>query len=117
MKFQNQSPLLLAFLFLAGFAGKSPASDASEIPTEVSFQEDVFPVFQSKCNQGECHGRRGKAFPKYTSYGIIKAKAKKVVYRLNKKEDPMPPKDSEWQLTAKEKQQILEWIEGGMPRN
>lgn len=86
-----------------------------EIP---SFQADVFPLFETKCNlDNTCHGQKGTAFPKYHSYGMIKAKAKKVAYRLKRTDKPMPPPDAEVSLSDEERSTILQWIEAGMPNN
>ncbi|MCI4647892.1 hypothetical protein [Phaeodactylibacter sp.] len=104
--------MLLFLLLLTSFSDKG-----SVIPASIVFERDIYPIFQTKCNQGECHGDKGKAFPKYTSYGIIKGKSRKIAYRLNKEKDPMPPVDADLPLTSEERQLILDWIASGAPRD
>ncbi len=83
----------------------------------ISFSKDVLPFFQTKCNFGECHGKTGKAFPKYRTYSMIKAKAKKVVKRLKDDKNPMPPEDAGVTVTKEEIAMLEAWIEAGYPKN
>ena len=112
MNVQKMALAIFSVIILASFT--LPTAVNNEV---ISFGKDVYPIFQTKCNQGECHGRKGKAFPKYTSYAIIRAKSKKIVYRLNREKDPMPPADAAIPLEAEEKKMILDWIKSGMPNN
>jgi hypothetical protein len=112
MNIRKVALALFSTILLGSFS--LPTTEHNDI---VSFRNDVYPIFQTKCNQGECHGRKGKAFPKYTSYAIIRAKSSKIVYRLNKEKDPMPPADAEIPLKPEEKKMILDWIKSGMPNN
>lgn len=108
--------LIVPFVLLL-FSSHLNIQPSGNLDTNISFEKDIFPIFQSKCNQGECHGDKGKAFPKYTSYGIIRAKSRKIAYRLKKEKDPMPPLDADLPLTSKERQLLLDWIASGAPRN
>ena len=106
------SPVLVLFM------SKYSIVETADLPSApITFEADIYPIFQTKCNQGACHGDDGKAFPKYTSYGIIKAKSRKIAYRLKKKKDPMPPLDAAIPLTPEERQLLLDWIASGAPRS
>ena len=96
--------------------GSAAVSETGSDPT-VSFRGDIVPLFQTKCNQGECHGPKGTAFPKFTSHPMIKSKAKKIITRLEDKKDPMPPADAEPRITAQEIQLFKTWVAEGFPEN
>jgi len=74
-------------------------------------------LFQTKCNLEDCHGRKGSAFPKFTSHAMIKAKAKKIIRRLEDDKDPMPPSDASVTMTQQEVAMFKRWVEEGAQPN
>ncbi len=81
----------------------------------VSFQKDVIPIIKTKCNMVDCHGEKG--FPKFYTYKMLRAKAKKIKKRIVAKVEPMPPKDSPLQLTKEEINILNAWVDAGAPNN
>lgn len=81
----------------------------------VSFQQDVIPIIKTKCNMVDCHGEKG--FPKFYTYKMLKAKAKKIQKRIVAKIEPMPPEDAPLQLTKEEIKILNEWVDAGAPNN
>ena len=84
--------------------------------SNVTFAGDVLPLLELKCNTGDCHGRQGSAFPKLTTYLMVRAKSKLIMKRMNNTRDPMPPLESEERLTAAEIQLFQQWIDQGTPK-
>ncbi len=82
-----------------------------------SFQQEVFPIIEKKCNTGDCHGQEGTAFPKYRTYLMIRAKSKKMIKRIFDEKKPMPPADSGLTLEKAEIAILQSWVEAGMPEN
>jgi len=93
-----------------------PSSEVN-LTEPVSFRSDIVPLFQTKCNQEDCHGRKGSAFPKFTSHAMIKAKAKKIIRRLEDDKDPMPPSDASVTMTQQEVAMFKRWVEEGAQPN
>lgn len=82
-----------------------------------SFKTDIWPTFVVKCNNDDCHGQRGSAFPKFHAYLMIKSKSKKILKKFEDQHDPMPPADAPIPITDVEVERIRKWIEAGAPEN
>ncbi len=81
-----------------------------------SFLNDVFPIIHKKCWGSECHGPRNRMTHRYSNYDKIYSYRKTIKKRITAEKSPMPPADQD-QLTEKEKQTLLDWIEAGAPNN
>ncbi len=113
--------LTIGVLCIIGFISmgnnQGSLSEETALAEDVSFREDVFPIIEKKCNTGECHGPKGKAYPKYTTHIMIEAKSKKMMKRIQDEKKPMPPEDSGITLKKEELAVLQAWIDAGMPNN
>ncbi|MDA8632741.1 DUF1553 domain-containing protein [Verrucomicrobiales bacterium] len=95
---------------------------------EIDFSRDVLPILSDKCFQ--CHGPDKKtreadlrldtfrgAITDLGGYAALvpeKPDKSELIFRIDDKEDPMPPRKTHLTLTEAEKQVLREWIrEGG----
>jgi hypothetical protein len=81
----------------------------------VSFQNDIFPIIQTRCALNECH--RGRHDPALLSYERIAAITDRIKFRLEYKRNPMPPIWGPSRLDSTERAKILFWIEKGAMNN
>ena len=116
LKFRFASISIVALLATAPLVYQSCSYDV-QVPS-YCFQEDVLPIFVSKCSQSGCHdgGRKSEGY-NFTSYeGIMKGvKAGKPMSSECYTEiasGSMPPSNSV-QLTQLEKSTIKAWIKAG----
>lgn len=122
MKIKNHL-LTLFILLLSGFLNPSFEMDTN-IPETIepaltstvpSFKMDIWPLMQQKCAVEECHG--GKEPVKFTGYDSVKEKSKRIKKRVGNIMLPMPPNNSEIQLSKEETSLIKNWIAAGAPNN
>ena len=113
-KYKLLTAITLAMICLSLNAQPAATPAPGDVP---SFTEDVWPIFVNKCNNDDCHGPKGTAFPKFKSHLMIKAKSKKIDKRLINERDPMPPLDATVTLTDDELESLRKWIAAGAPEN
>ena len=86
-----------------------------DVPTEVSYSNDVFPIIQMSCATTECHSQGGFANGIFENYDGLKAKVENGSLRqrvLVDKDMPLGGSLSDEELA------ILEaWIDNGAPNN
>lgn len=110
----------LAFILFGLFKTECLSAQAkfdTAVDAIPSFKTDIWPTFVVKCNNDDCHGQRGSAFPKFHAYLMIKSKSKKILKKLEDEHDPMPPADAPIPITDVEVERIRKWIEAGAPEN
>lgn len=110
--------LFVVMIGLIGALGNTyPAKDQLNTKKleDISFSEDIFPLFQTKCNLEECHGKKEK--PNYEDYEAIKKNVKRIRKRISDINMPMPPRKSEVKLERSELLMLLAWIKAGAPEN
>lgn len=106
------------------FLGESPrcsfakAKPPSHGAGPLTFNRDVYPIFESRCI--ECH-RTGKSFIDLSDYQTVRAKAQTIRQVLIKKLMPpwkmkshLGPWVNDLSLAAHEEETILKWIDGGL---
>jgi uncharacterized membrane protein len=113
---------ILIYLFIILFAVQFSTCTKDVVVKEPCFQEEVLPIFTSKCSMEGCHnsnGKRGGHGFNFTNYdGIMKGvkpkypNKSKVYTTCNGLFASMPPKNSE-QLTKVELSTIKYWIKMG----
>jgi len=81
----------------------------------VSFSQDIVPLLTTKCNIPECHD--GSQPPSLGNYKKVRVWLGRIQFRINYEKDPMPPKDSQTQLTEKELELLNAWIKQGAKNN
>ena len=116
LKFRVSLALLLGLLLCVPVVFQSCSYDV-QVPS-YCFQEDVLPIFVSKCSQSGCHdgGRNSKGYNLTTYEGIMKGiKAGKPFSSecyTQISSGSMPPSQSA-QLSQLEKSTIKAWIKSG----
>ena len=110
------SLVLAIVLFMECEVNGQAASNSSAVQIP-SFKQEIWPTFVVKCNNNDCHGAKGSAFPKFQAYLMVKSKSKKILKKLEDENDPMPPKDAPIPITDIEIERIRKWIEAGAPDN
>ncbi len=116
LKFRFASISIVALLATAPLVYQSCSYDV-QVPS-YCFQEDVLPIFVSKCAQSGCHdgGRKSEGYNLRTYEGIMKGiKAGKPMSSecyTEIRSGSMPPSKSV-QLTQLEKSTIKSWIKAG----
>ena len=94
---------------------------------EIDYSRDVLPILSDKCFQ--CHGPDKKtreadlrldtfegAVADLGGYAALvpeKPDKSELIFRIDDKEDPMPPRKTHLTLTEAEKQVLREWIREG----
>ena len=108
-----------SLIFLGGVAATLSAAP-------VDFAREVLPILSNKCFV--CHGPDGEekkvlrldSFKEatrdlggYTAINPKQPNESELLIRLHDKEEPMPPRKAEKQLTAAEREILTRWVKGG----
>ncbi len=97
---------------------------STDVPENVSFQNDLIPMFNQNCNTTGCHDLNGtppdlspaNAYMEITTKGWIDATTPEnsILYkRMIDTKSPMPP----WGVLDYPSKQVLSWIKEGAKNN
>lgn len=93
--------------------------ESSDAKTDITYHKDISRILQNKCQQ--CHHEGGVGPFELMTFEQVKERRKMIKYVIKK--DIMPPWFAEeggpwlhnYDLTAKEKEVLMSWLDGGTP--